>query len=934
MNKRTLISVLLILLPAVLWAYTEADGPRLGPDTLSSEQRAAMEAEIAAIQAEIDLQGAGWIAGETGMMRLSPEERSLRRMHNMGEAPIVPGDGPYEMMGIPRDRSHLDWRDNSGNFVTGVRDQGSCGSCWDFAATAAMESAILTALGDGNITEWDLSEQYILSCIDDYMGYWDDCDGGFTYHAYQFAIAHEMIDECCFPYGGSAGIECGMACDAAGEDYYNFQSWGTVCSSPSVSAIKDALHNYGPVATSFDVYTDFDSYVSGVYRHTSGEYDGGHAVLIVGYDDEGEYWIVKNSWDATWGMDGYFWVAWDSGCQFGRNTRWVSHSGTDIGLHAAMEVSDMTPQTCDTITFTDRSLSDDTNIVDWQWDFDGDGEWDASGPGPHEKIFLEMGWYEPILKITDDMGEDDSEVLCDIFYVTYGGSCWEGPDWYVDADSPDGFMNGSPDYPYDTIQLAINIAAHGDTVNILPGVYTGLENRNIDPNGKSIVIRGVGDGPEDIVIHGEDNYRLFHVHNGESADCRIENLTIRKGRQTDLAGAILIENSAPVFSNCLIDSSALDGLSPSGAAVWASGSPLFENCEFVANTCEGEGAAIYFEGDTLRIEGSKFFVNSAGERGGAIAILGATLLSEDAQFDGNSSGLAGGAISSNGASLQMLRSRFQNNNVDSESSNGGGGISLTSGGSLYMENALFENNSAPLGGGIYLSGGTSTLLHLTCWGNESHLDGGGLAMLSGTCEIANSVFWQNTGTSYPQILAFAGMDAHHSVVQGGFAGEAIVDEDPQFGDPENDDFMPGPDGPCIATGSEAYSIVDDIDCLPRPNPFDTAPDLGACESPAPGGTPVDGGVPALNSLAVYPNPFNPTVSCVFSLAHAAQAKVQVHDLAGRRVALLADRRFPAGSTEISWTAVDAQGRPLSSGIYLLSFEGNGVMESRKLVLLK
>ena len=88
-------------------------------------------------------------------------------------------------------------------------------------------------------------------------------------------------------------------------------SWADVTgTSPTVSAIRDALVSYGPLVTTMDVYDDFFSYVSGVYSHTTGDNAGGHAVLIVGYNDAGQYFIVKNSWGAGWGESGYFKIAY------------------------------------------------------------------------------------------------------------------------------------------------------------------------------------------------------------------------------------------------------------------------------------------------------------------------------------------------------------------------------------------------------------------------------------------------------------------------------------------------------------------------------------------------------------------------------------------------------------------------------------------------
>jgi hypothetical protein len=69
--------------------------------------------------------------------------------------------------------------------------------------------------------------------------------------------------------------------------------------------IEAALAN-GPMLAAFDVYQDFFSYKGGVYHHTWGDSVGGHAVAIVGYDSAERYWIVKNSWGANWGENGYF----------------------------------------------------------------------------------------------------------------------------------------------------------------------------------------------------------------------------------------------------------------------------------------------------------------------------------------------------------------------------------------------------------------------------------------------------------------------------------------------------------------------------------------------------------------------------------------------------------------------------------------------------
>jgi hypothetical protein len=88
--------------------------------------------------------------------------------------------------------------------------------------------------------------------------------------------------------------------------------------------------------------------------------------------------------------------------------------------------------------------------------------------------------------------------------------------------------------------------------------------------------------------------------------------------------------------------------------------------------------------------------------------------------------------------------------------------------------------------------------------------------------------------------------------------------------------------------------------------------------------------PAAPTLSAYPNPFNPRTSVAFTLARAQTARVVAYDLAGRRVATLADRDFAAGTHRVDW---DASG--LASGSYLVRLEVAGEdCRSRKVTLLR
>jgi C1A family cysteine protease len=278
--------------------------------------------EISQVKAAIEAKGAGWQAGETSMTRLSPEERKAR----LGLIkPSWHMTGAEMQMSAPpvTAPASLDWRNYNGNFVTPIRDQSTCGSCWAFATTAALESTTLINNNTPGV-DLNLSEQVLISC-----GGAGNCEqGGSIDEASDYIRDEGLPVETCYPYTATNG-NCANACPTYQTATYGIASWSWVTgTSPTVEAIRNALYTHGPLVSTMDVYSDFFAYSSGIYVHTSGAYQGGHAVLIVGYSDAGQYFIVKNSWGADWGESGYFRIAYselNSSVDFGDYT--IAYSG-------------------------------------------------------------------------------------------------------------------------------------------------------------------------------------------------------------------------------------------------------------------------------------------------------------------------------------------------------------------------------------------------------------------------------------------------------------------------------------------------------------------------------------------------------------------------------------------------------------------------------
>lgn len=294
-------------------------------------------AEIDLIQQAIKAKQAKWVAKENPVSRLPPEVR--RKLLGAPDQDLDTGaplmeSSTAEAAALP---ASFDWRSApGGNFVTPVRDQKTCGSCWAFSTTAALESKCLITFNWPG-TNLDLSEQIVLSCSGG-----GNCSGGYASTASDYLKSTGTTQESCYPYTNSNGV-CSNACANWQKTAYKIASWQYVSISGSATAatIKNAIYNNGPVVVWFKVYEDFYSYSSGVYTYSYGSFEGNHFVLATGWDDAQSAFIVKNSWNTTWGTTGYFLIAYSEltgATQFGS---WTYGYGGALSPHKALPWLDL-----------------------------------------------------------------------------------------------------------------------------------------------------------------------------------------------------------------------------------------------------------------------------------------------------------------------------------------------------------------------------------------------------------------------------------------------------------------------------------------------------------------------------------------------------------------------------------------------------------------
>jgi C1A family cysteine protease len=208
----------------------------------------------------------------------------------------------------------IDWRNKDGqNWVSPILNQGNCGSCVAFASVATLE----TQMNISHQYSW-LNKRFSTEALFACGG--GGCESGWYPTSAASVLKNQGVpDEACAPYTmGATGVNssCSSICSDSAQRSQKISNSNT---PRSVEATKAAL-KHGPLMTTLDVYSDFVLYGSGIYKHVTGDYLGGHAVSIIGFNDEGRYWIIRNSWGADWGESGFGRVSYDDESGVGDQT--------------------------------------------------------------------------------------------------------------------------------------------------------------------------------------------------------------------------------------------------------------------------------------------------------------------------------------------------------------------------------------------------------------------------------------------------------------------------------------------------------------------------------------------------------------------------------------------------------------------------------------
>ncbi|EDW85878.1 uncharacterized protein Dwil_GK22908 [Drosophila willistoni] len=256
-------------------------------DSANAAFAAGTSTFTSAVNAFSDLTHLEFLKQLTGFKKSAEGESRVAAARQAVEVPAEP---------IP---DSFDWREKGG--VTPVKHQGTCGSCWTFAATGAIEGHLFRKTNQLP----NLSEQNLVDCGPLNFGL-NGCDGGCQEYAFAFLKEAQrgIASEAKYTYVDKRDV-CSYT-EKQAEAYVH----GLATVTPNdEDLLKKVVATLGPVGCSLFADEALLHYEKGIFSNeTCNGQELNHAVLVVGYGSENgqDYWTIKNSWGENWGESGYF----------------------------------------------------------------------------------------------------------------------------------------------------------------------------------------------------------------------------------------------------------------------------------------------------------------------------------------------------------------------------------------------------------------------------------------------------------------------------------------------------------------------------------------------------------------------------------------------------------------------------------------------------
>lgn len=272
--------------------------------------------DIAELKAEIEAQNLSWTPLEKPIFNIAEGGGGpgaflgvvMDPQVAMAQVTLARAVESAAFTALPKPPRAIDWRRarEQSNFLTPIRNQGACGACVAFATVAVVESRLAIEHGETD-PDLDLSEAGLFfgagrACA---QGWWPE-------NAMGYARTNGLGSEAEFPYPGRdfAAIPVKPV------------AWVTGWENAGTSDHRrKAIAYRGPVVAVIEVKEDFLYYRSGIYKWATGPFVGWHAIAVVGYDDDRQAWIIKNSWGREWGDDGFGYIAYGA-CEIEKNVFW------------------------------------------------------------------------------------------------------------------------------------------------------------------------------------------------------------------------------------------------------------------------------------------------------------------------------------------------------------------------------------------------------------------------------------------------------------------------------------------------------------------------------------------------------------------------------------------------------------------------------------